>query len=920
MSTKTTYMIAAVAMSVLAGTANAANGEPLRVLAIGNSFSKSVVTHLPGIAVAEGKELDILNLYKGGCSLQEHWENHDKTGLYSEFNKSAVSSPSPFAGLSNSSSSLDAVLAAVEWDIVTLQQNSENSPTLSTYEPYFGHLVALIKEKAPNAKIWIQQTWSWAEPKTADSDAMYGALAANYSSMQTMYSIENQIPSGYAVQLYRHTYKTSPLGTDNQHLSKPDGEYLQACVWAGELFDINPSEITYVPSGMDATTAGKLKSVAAQAVVATDYSRYKNAQVSNETATAFGRTFDLVEDGISYHVSEYTTMGTDYELTIPADAVVVDLLLVGGGGGGGGLGGGGGGAVYLRKGAPLVAGSTYTVSVGAGGAGTSDPMSRGTSGTASSVNREDFSVVAAGGGGGGGWSNAGTSGANGGGGSPGDPNKNPVTGTTAPSAWHHQGFTGGAATNYGKSSTGCGAGGGGAGASENGANSQVTNTSNHNDTTVEAAGAGGAGYRTDISGVSVCYGGGGGGGVRRSNFKIGGNGGEGGGGTGFGATPGEEGPDGSSQTMASPRNATTGTDGLGGGGGGGGWDAKGNAYSSAKGGSGVVLVRYALASENEDKVHTVRFLGHGDVVIKTQQVLDGSPAFPPASAEVDTDDKVFFGWDSSYSSVTSDLDVRAMFSNRKVRIFDSFEKFEGESGSSVNGYRGDDGHSTWDTSAVVVKNDGTAYDGKNYLRIRDADGNQHWASKVLDLGYLPRILDYTGKKSVVRFSFAYRWQTEEGMSESPSLNLKSGFSNMLPGAETPGTYPEVTASAGNIFAAPDSIKNSLKVTNVWFKVDGDFRIVPIDNSTKYRLLVHAVTITDTRDGSVLYSAPGDTSHWSAYNSYDYHQFTSDVHESDIRFFFRQFQFFTGGSGKYIHDIDAITIRSYPPEGLILAIR
>ena len=993
---------------------------PLKVLAIGNSFSRSAYQHLPAIVSAAGKKLDFLNLYYGGCSLQQHWEHHDQTSFYQGFDKSVASATSPIPSLTTSNATLDDILAAERWDIVTLQQNSGNSADVSTYEPYFSNLVDTVKAKAPSAEIWIHQTWSWASPKTSDPDAMYDSLAANYSAKQTEYSIPNQIPAGYAVQLYRHEYGANPLQSDNQHLSAPVGEYLQACVWAGELFGIDAKTISYKPSSVDDLTAGILRSVAAQAVASNDYTDYATRQpdpvaialpefgtelsaawgraypladngtveqvvelthpsvsfsfklpaglssvrylavggggaggtcdggggaggkflagslaldgtetectvsigaggaargerggatryqglpggatslsvgetdlsaaggggggaynmdngtvlgpgsdgggdafgyavqsvgpngtkggasfntttggggagaggngatgtasnvggaggeglssditgtlrwyaagggggVGGDSAastpglggsgvggnggrsyqegyatpampntgsggggggrnticlagsgadgivvlryaapagvsvhsvrfldwdgtllanvgvvdgnaatppadptredylftgwdtafgnvtsdlvvtatyrvnpycnietTAFGREYDLDADDLKFHVLEYTATGSEFAFTLPSDAFKVDVLVVGGGAGGGGEGGGGGGAVYLRENAPLLPGGEFTVSVGAGGAGSGSPFDPGSNGVASSIAGSGFSVEALGGMTGNGY-NAATiaAGGNGGGGAPGGA-MDPTTGQAAVDEWHHQGFEGGKATNYGSSNTGCGGGGGGAGAGANGQDSQIANISTHNDTTIESAGKGGDGWMTDISGEEKYYGGGGGGGVRRSNFKHGGAGGLGGGGEGFGATPGFEGLSGNQTEMANPKEATAGVDGLGGGGGGGGWSAKSTQHKGGKGGSGIVLVRYARTSTNPDlSLNRVDFKDVDGTLLSVSFVGSGDAAVAPAEPTYG-DGRLFVRWDRDFSNVQSDMVVTAV--------------------------------------------------------------------------------------------------------------------------------------------------------------------------------------------------------------------------------------------------------------------
>ena len=214
----------------------------------------------------------------------------------------------------------------------------------------------------------------------------------------------------------------------------------------------------------------------------------------------------------------------------------VEVLVVAGGGGGG-VGGGGAGGLIYNSAFPVSVGTTYSVTVGAGGAASTFWGGNGSSGSNSA-----FSSLTATGGGAGNHASPSPSGGSGGGGgylSPGG------AGTAG------QGFAGGAglgAPNY------PGGGGGGAGA----AGADAVSTS--------VAGAGGVGFRYDISGTPTYYAGGGGGSTQGGG--TGAAGGLGGGGAGGGNV-----------------NGTAGTANTGGGGGG------GTNFGGA-GGSGIVIVRY----------------------------------------------------------------------------------------------------------------------------------------------------------------------------------------------------------------------------------------------------------------------------------------------------------------------------------------
>ena len=49
--------------------------EMISVLAIGNSFSEDATHFLHQIAEADNVSMKVVNLYIGGCSLEQHWYN-----------------------------------------------------------------------------------------------------------------------------------------------------------------------------------------------------------------------------------------------------------------------------------------------------------------------------------------------------------------------------------------------------------------------------------------------------------------------------------------------------------------------------------------------------------------------------------------------------------------------------------------------------------------------------------------------------------------------------------------------------------------------------------------------------------------------------------------------------------------------------
>jgi hypothetical protein len=247
---------------------------------------------------------------------------------------------------------------------------------------------------------------------------------------------------------------------------------------------------------------------------------------------------------------------------IPATTTVEYLVVAGGGGGGLALGGGGGaGGFRTASGLSVTPGTTYTVTVGAGGV-----RGRNADGgpAPTSGNNSVFSTITSIGGGAGGgrtdWGQIHTaqSGGSGGGGKDG--------GNAGGLGTAGQGYAGAAGTSGTYAVAGGGGGAGGAG--QLGTGSAYANMT---------GGAGGVGLQSSITGTATYYAGGGGGAGGSNQGGGGGAGGNGGGGAGT-----------RSYYAGQPTDGTANT----GGGGGGGNGATDTAPYSANGGSGVVILRY----------------------------------------------------------------------------------------------------------------------------------------------------------------------------------------------------------------------------------------------------------------------------------------------------------------------------------------
>jgi hypothetical protein len=246
----------------------------------------------------------------------------------------------------------------------------------------------------------------------------------------------------------------------------------------------------------------------------------------------------------------------DVTLETPQNATA-DILVVAGGGSGGNTttgtqyssGGGGAGGYRSFTSETLLAGSTYTIVVGAGGS----PVANGSN---SSISGTGISYTSAGGGFGGTGDNTANAGANGGSGGGGGGGNGATGGSgNTPSTSPSQGNNGGSGDAGGNTFAG---GGGGAGAVGG----------DHNEPS--SAGNGGNGLQNSITGTATYYAGGGGGGA-----------GFGGGGTGDSTGGLGGGGDGSGSGVGQNGTANTG----------GGAGGSRGTYGVASGGSGVVILR-----------------------------------------------------------------------------------------------------------------------------------------------------------------------------------------------------------------------------------------------------------------------------------------------------------------------------------------
>lgn len=209
----------------------------IRVLCIGNSFSwDAVEQELVPLCADKGVEVEIHNLYYGGCSLQQHAQFLLRdTAAYSH---RVCTNAEP--RLVKDTISLRQALRDGKYDYISLQQASHDSGVRNTYEPWLSLLIDSVRAYQPDAQLCWMETWAYSQDATHpaypryhnDQQEMYDSIQAclkseiiNHKSKMLL------IPCGTTIQMARQTKLGDTMCRDGYHLNYTYGRYTAACVW-----------------------------------------------------------------------------------------------------------------------------------------------------------------------------------------------------------------------------------------------------------------------------------------------------------------------------------------------------------------------------------------------------------------------------------------------------------------------------------------------------------------------------------------------------------------------------------------------------------------------------------------------------------------------------------------------------------------
>ena len=241
---KTIFLLGFLLFSVV----NILAGEPVKILAIGNSFSEDAVeNNLHELAAAAGIETVIGNMYIPGCPLELHASNAATDASAYRYRK--IGTDGRVIQVDNEK--LSTALADEDWDYVSVQQASHFSGCYDTYQPYLHQLIAYIRARVPSkTKIIFHQTRAGYEFYGKNQLKMFHAIVGAARKVMKEEGIRIVIPSGTAIQNARTSSYGDTMNRDGFHLNLVYGRYTAACTWFAKLFNRKVTGNSYAPKGM----------------------------------------------------------------------------------------------------------------------------------------------------------------------------------------------------------------------------------------------------------------------------------------------------------------------------------------------------------------------------------------------------------------------------------------------------------------------------------------------------------------------------------------------------------------------------------------------------------------------------------------------------------------------------------------------
>lgn len=229
----------------------------MKILSIGNSFSEDSTAYLHKISEAGSRQIDVSNLYIGGCSFEMHACNIKSGEKKYRLEYNGI--------YTDRKVSVNEMLKADRWDIVTVQQASYDSGIPASYGENGKYVIDYIRNTSPYSKIYFHETWSYEEGSDHPAFGKYGYSSPEmYSAIKSAsekFCSENGnipiIPCGEVINKLRGKNEFDVLSggeslcRDGYHMSLFYGRYTLAAVWFEIFSGEDIRNVSFFPDKSD---------------------------------------------------------------------------------------------------------------------------------------------------------------------------------------------------------------------------------------------------------------------------------------------------------------------------------------------------------------------------------------------------------------------------------------------------------------------------------------------------------------------------------------------------------------------------------------------------------------------------------------------------------------------------------------------
>lgn len=227
--------------------------KPIKILAVGNSFSDDALSYLYYMYEEAGyNDIAIANLYIGSCSLDTHWQkiqSNEEAYLYRKTTNGIW--------YDRKNTSFSYGIEDEDWDFIIVQQKGNDAGNPSSMKN-LPNIVEHIRDEKPNAKIYWHMTWAYRNTddlfpgRYGDNQLdMYNRIAsATENQILSLAKFDGLLPCGTAIQNLRSAdiedYKFTL--NDGFHLSSDFGRYTASLTLFCSFTGLSPEEINFIPA------------------------------------------------------------------------------------------------------------------------------------------------------------------------------------------------------------------------------------------------------------------------------------------------------------------------------------------------------------------------------------------------------------------------------------------------------------------------------------------------------------------------------------------------------------------------------------------------------------------------------------------------------------------------------------------------